>query len=162
MPIAAGLSRKLYDTLGHEDAEAMVDWMQHVETQRSELRELNDLNFARVDSRFGEARTELDARFGDLRAEMDLRFAQVDARLDAMRTELDSRFGALRAEMDLRFARVDTRFAELRDEMHTGFATLESKIDRRFADLIKWSFVFWVGSTVTLVAALAALGRLVR
>jgi hypothetical protein len=133
MPIAAKLSRTLYDTLGDEAAEAMVDWMQRVDTQRSELRELNDLSFARIDARFGEAR-----------AESELRFAE------------------LRAEIDIRFARIDTRFAELRDEMHTGFATLEAKLDQRFAELIKWSFVFWVGSTVTLVVALAAVARFAR
>jgi hypothetical protein len=126
MPIAAKLSRKLYDTLGSEAAEAMVDWMQQVETQRSELRELSDLSFARIDARFGEARAESDARFVEVLAQMDV------------------------------------RLAELRDEMHTGFATLEAKLDRRFAEVIKWSFVFWVGSTVTLVTALAALARLPR
>ena len=130
MPIAAKLSRTLYETLGREGAEAMVDWMQQVETQRSELRELNDLSFARIDARFGEAR-----------ADLDLRFARVDTRL----TEL-------RAELDLRFAHVDTRFATLEK-------TLVEHIERRFSDLIKWAFVFWVGSTVTLVVALAALAR---
>jgi hypothetical protein len=47
---------------------------------------------------------------------------------------------------------------EFRDEMHAGFARLddriagvEMKIDQRFADLLKWSFTFWVGSTLTLV-----------
>ena len=133
MPIAAKLSRTLYDTLGDEAAEAMVDWMQRVDTQRSELRELNDLSFARIDARFGEAR-----------AEMDLRFTQVDAR-----------FGEARADLDLRFARVDTRFATLEK-------TLVEHIERRFSDLIKWSFVFWVGSTVTLVVALAAVARFAR
>jgi hypothetical protein len=54
--------------------------------------------------------------------------------------------------------------AELRHEMQIGFARLEAKIDqqratletlieRRFADLMKWSFVFWVGA----VAAIAML-----
>jgi hypothetical protein len=137
MPIAATLSRTLYDTLGSEAAEAMVDWMQRVETQRSELRELSDLGFARIDARFGQAR-----------AENDLRFAQIDAR-----------FAEARAQSDL-------RFTELREEMHVGFATLEKKLvsqlEQRFSDLIKWSFVFWVGSTVTLVVALAALAGFVR
>jgi hypothetical protein len=75
----------------------MVDWMQTVETRRSELRELNDL----------------------------------------------------------RFAQVDTRFATLE-------TTLVEHIERRFSDLIKWAFVFRVGSTVTLVVALAALARFAR
>ena len=33
---------------GDEAAEAMVDWMHRVESGRAELRELNDLNFARI------------------------------------------------------------------------------------------------------------------
>lgn len=44
-------------------------------------------------------------------------------------------------------------FAELRQEMHVGFGRLEALIERRSADLIKWSFVFWVGA----VAAIAML-----
>jgi hypothetical protein len=144
MSIAAKLSRKLYDTLGSEAAEAMVDWMQQVETQRSELRELSDLSFARIDARFGEARAESDARFVEVLAQMDLRFARIDARFVEAR------------------AHTDVRLAELRDEMHTGFVMLEAKLDRRFAEVIKWSFVFWVGSTVTLVTALAALARFPR
>ena len=144
MPIAAKLSRTLFDTLGREAAEAMVDWMQRVETQRSELRELNDLSFARIDARFGEARAESELRFAEARADLDLRFARVD-----------TRFTELRAELDLRFAQVDTRFATLEK-------TLVEHIERRFSDLIKWAFVFWVGSTVTLVVALAALARFAR
>ena len=151
MSIVAKLSRKLYDTLGSEAAEAMVDWMQQVETQRSELRELSDLSFARIDARFGETLAQIDLRFAEARAQTDVRFAQVDAR-----------FGEALAQNDLRFARIDVRFVEIRDEMHTGFATLEAKLDRRFAELIKWSFAFWIGSTVTLVVALAALARLPR
>lgn len=42
-------------------------------------------------------------------------------------------------------------FAELRQEMHAGFARLES-------NLLKWSFVFWVGA----VAAIAALAGVLR
>jgi hypothetical protein len=130
MTIAAKLSRKLYETFGHKAAEDMVDWMRQVENQRAELRELNDLSSARIDSRFGEFSAEVRAGF-----------ARVD---EAMGTG---------------FARIDARFAEFRAETHVGLAQLETKLERRFSDLMKWSFVFWVGSTVTLVVALAALRR---
>jgi len=30
--------------------------------------------------------------------------------------------------------------------MQVGFATLETRFERRISDLIKWSFVFWVGA----------------
>ena len=53
----------------------------------------------------------------------------------------------LRHEMQLGFSKVDIRFAEL-----------EKAIEQRAADLIKWSFVFWVGA----VAAIALLARALR
>lgn len=65
--------------------------------------------------------------------------------------ESDNRFDALRADV-----------AELRHEMRSGFDTLEARIDARIArstaDLLKWSFVFWVGA-VTAIAALAGVLR---
>lgn len=44
--------------------------------------------------------------------------------------------------------------AELRHEMQVGFARLEATIERRAADLMKWSFVFWVGAVIS-IAVLA-------
>ena len=48
--------------------------------------------------------------------------------------------------------------AELRHSMDQGFARLETLIERRSADLIKWSFVFWV----TAVGAIAALAGVLK
>jgi len=56
-------------------------------------------------------------------------------------------------------------FAELRQEMQAGFAQLRheiqllhTKLEQRSADLIKWSFVFWVGA----VGAIAVLAGVLR
>ena len=57
----------------------------------------------------------------------------------------------LRHDMDKRFAAVESR-------MDQGFARLETLIERRSADLIKWSFVFWV----TAVGAIAALAGVLK
>jgi len=46
--------------------------------------------------------------------------------------------------------------AELRHEMQVGFSRMETAIERCKADLMKWSFVFWVGA-VTSIAILAKL-----
>jgi len=69
-----------------------------------------------------------------------------------------SDFGELRETM-----RAD--IAELRQEMQVGFAKmheemarLETRFERRFGDLIKWSFVFWVGA----VGAIAILAGVLR
>ena len=69
--------------------------------------------------------------------------------------------------VDAQGAEVATRadVAELRQEMKVGFAELrqemahlEARLERRIADLIKWSFVFWVGA----VGAIAMLAGVLR
>jgi hypothetical protein len=71
----------------------------------------------------------------------------------------------LRQEMQSGFARSDTKLVEFHEEMRVGFselrqemAHLETRLERRIADLIKWSFVFWVGA----VGAIAALAGVLR
>jgi hypothetical protein len=53
-------------------------------------------------------------------------------------------------------ARLEQRIAELRGELrtefHTGLAALETK-------LIRWMFVFWAGSTLTILGTMLALLR---
>jgi hypothetical protein len=78
MPITAVLSRTLYEALGDEAAADLVDWMQTVDTHRSELRELNELNYARLDWRFN----AMDARFDAIE------LAAVDAKIDRRLADL--------------------------------------------------------------------------
>lgn len=75
MPVTAKLSRKFYERFGDELTNELVEWFNQVDaTYRSDLRELNDLNFARFDAKLGERLAGLDAkwerRVGDLRAEL--------------------------------------------------------------------------------------------
>ena len=148
----------LHEALSQEGAEAMVDWMQNVETQRLELRELNDLSFARIDARFAQARAEyreeLLASFGAFRGE----FGTLRGEFESLRSDfaaLRGDFGELRRD----FATARNEVGLFREDMHVGLSRLETRLERRISDLMKWSFVFWVGSTVTLVVALAAIGR---
>jgi hypothetical protein len=113
MPITAVLSRTLHESLGDEAAADLVDWMQQMDTHRLEL----DLQYARIDGRFNEARHATESAFGE------------------MRNEFRSELTALRTEMRDGFA--DVRVAS---------AGLEARMERRFADLLKWSFVFWCGT----------------
>ncbi|HWP38458.1 MAG TPA: hypothetical protein VNL18_12990 [Gemmatimonadales bacterium] len=162
MTISAKLSRRLYETLGDDAAGDMVDWMQRIDTQRAELRELNELNFARFDDRFArmdERFVRIDQQF----ARIDERFARIDerfAQIDERFAQIDERF----AQIDERFARIDERltgideqFARMRQDMELSFARLETRIERRTADIMKWSLAFWIGSVVTLVGALRLL-----
>ena len=51
MPVTARLSKRFYDVFGEEIATELVDWFNAVDaTYRADLRELNELNFARFDA----------------------------------------------------------------------------------------------------------------
>jgi hypothetical protein len=123
-----------YGSLGDEAAEDLVNWMQQVDAQRAELRELNESNFSRMDARLAGMATQAD--LAELRQEIKAGFARSDTTLAALHEEM--RVG----------------FAELRQEM----ARLETRLERRIGDLIKWSFVFWVGA----VGAIAMLAGVLR
>ncbi len=61
----------------------------------------------------------------------------------------------LRELNELNYARFEARLAQLEA---TIVGRLEAKIEQRTADLMKWSFLFWVGA----VAAIAALAGVLR
>jgi hypothetical protein len=75
VPVTAKLSKRFYDVLGEDVANELVDWFNAVDlTYRADLRELNELNFARFDAkleqRLAELRAELREDVGRLREDM--------------------------------------------------------------------------------------------
>ena len=75
MPVTAKLSRKLYDKLGEDVANELVDWFNAVDaTYRADLRELNELNFSRFDAKLEQRLAQADAkwerRIAELRTEL--------------------------------------------------------------------------------------------
>src|ERR1041384_335260 len=110
MPVTVKLSRKFYETFGDEIAAELVEWFNQVDaTYRGDLRELNELNFSRLD------------------AKSEQRVAVLDSKIEQRVAELG---------------------AQLRREM----------ADQR-ADLIKWMFIFWVGTVVPLAGLILALHK---
>jgi uncharacterized protein (DUF885 family) len=95
-------------------------------TYRSELRELNDQNFAKFAAL-------LEQRVGEVRSEMEAGFARADALLE-------QRIAEVKAELR-------TEFSEARTEVRSNIAALR-------ADLIKWMFLFWAGTALTVVGLL--------
>jgi len=105
MPVTAKLSRKFYEALGDDVTNELVDWLNQVDmAYRSELRELNEINFARFDARLEHRIVESEARL----------------RQDILKqgTDLSTRMEAIRA------------------------------------DLIKWMFLFCIGSALTVIGFL--------
>ena len=101
MPVTAKLSLLFYEKLGEQVATELVDWFNSVDaTYRADLRELNELNFARFDAK-------LEQRVAELRSDFEQRFAGFDAKLEQRLAELRAEFrsalshelGRLRAEL---------------------------------------------------------------
>ena len=64
VPVTARLSRRFYEKFGDEIVNELVDWLNQVDTTyRSELREQNEMNFARFDAK-------LEQRLAELKAEL--------------------------------------------------------------------------------------------
>lgn len=124
MPVTAKLSRKFYETLGDDVANELVEWFNLVDaTYRSNLKELNELNFARFDAK-------VEQRFAEADAKWERRLAQLEAKWE-------QRFGRLETQWE-------QRFVQLESGMARGFA-------EQRADLLRWMFVYWGGSVVTTV-----------
>jgi hypothetical protein len=85
MPVTARLSRNFYDRLGDDIANELVDWFNSVDsTYRQDLRELNELNYARFDAKVGQ-------RFAESEARLEQRFAASDAKWERRFTETETR-----------------------------------------------------------------------
>ena len=101
MPVTAKLSLKFYEKLGEDVANELVEWINSVDaTYRADLRELNELNFARFDAKLEQRLAEFGA---DLRTEMERRFTRVDARFETLEARLvqllESCIGAVKHDM---------------------------------------------------------------
>src|SRR6266516_4605713 len=92
---------------------------------------------------------EAGAEFMAWMHHVDARVADVVTRGDLaeMRESMRADLAELRQEVQVGFAK-----------MHEEMARLETRFERRFGDLIKWSFVCWVGA----VGAIAMLAGVVR
>jgi len=147
MPVTARLSLRFYEKLGEEVANELVEWFNSVDaTYRADLRELNELNFARFDAK-------VDQRIGVLEARVDQRIGMLEAKLEHRLAE----FGAdLRMEMERRFAQVDARFETLEARL---VQRLESRIGDVKHEMLRWMLASWSTMMLVLLGTLFAVLR---
>jgi vacuolar-type H+-ATPase subunit I/STV1 len=130
VPVTARLSKRFYDVLGEDVANELVDWFNAVDlTYRADLRELNELNFARFDAK-------LEQRMAELRAELRQEIAE-------LRAELRTEIAKLRTELR-------TELAGLRVEFRTDLHQVRT-------ELLRWMFGFWVTTLLGIAGLLIAL-----
>jgi hypothetical protein len=68
MPVTAKLSKQFYDRLGEAVTNELVDWFNQVDAAyKSDLKEINELNYARFEAKLEQRLAELR---GELRADI--------------------------------------------------------------------------------------------
>ncbi len=118
MPVTARLSKAFYDRLGEEIAHELVEWFNQVDaTYRSDLRELNELNFQRFDAR------------------MEQRIAASERSLEQRMTALEA---TLERDMHALETRLDRRMSALEANLGQRMVGLEATLERRFGEQTRW------------------------
>lgn len=93
MPLTVKFSEQFYRKLGHEAVDELVNWFNQADaTYRGDLRELNELNFARFDAKLEQRLTQLDAK-------LEQRATQLDAKLEQRLTQVEERLGRRMADL---------------------------------------------------------------
>jgi hypothetical protein len=81
-----------------------------------------------------------------------------------LREEMAAQHGRLTVQIAESAAVLRTEMAEretrLRGDMKDGYASLRLEIATGRADLIKWSFLFWVGQVITVAGLVGVMLRL--
>ncbi|HMH81326.1 MAG TPA: hypothetical protein VK531_00535 [Gemmatimonadales bacterium] len=80
--MTAKLSRKFYEKFGDDITNELVEWFNTVDaTYRTDLRELNELNFGRFDAKLEQRIAQLDAKLEALESRLETRMAAFEARI---------------------------------------------------------------------------------
>ena len=146
MPVTARLSKKFYDQLGEDIAAELVDWFNQVDaTYRSDLREVNELNFARFDAK-------LEQRLAEFELKLERRFAafelKVERRFAAFESKVEHRFAAFESKVEHRFAAFEARLTQLEKTVAEGFAAVDGKIATAVGaardSLLRWMIGLWI------------------
>ena len=143
MPVTAKLSQRFYERLGDEIANELVDWFNQVDASyKTDLRELNELNFARFDAkleqRLAESRAEMTAKFDGLRND-------VTAKFDGLRNDVNSKFDGLRND-------VNSKFDDLRNDVNSRIGGLETLLERSLKEQTRFYFLAWAVLLVSNIA----------
>lgn len=155
MPVTAKLSSRFYEKLGDDVTNELVTWLNAVDAEfRNELREANDRNWSQLRARLeaqsirltaefrgglAELRTEMQAGFADLRTELRTGLAEGQTGLAGLRTEMQTGFANLRTELRTGLA-----------EGQTGLANLRVEIHQEATRQLRWNFLFWVMTVLTI------------
>ena len=133
MPVTARLSGKFYERFGDDIANELVEWFNAVDsTYQTQLKEVNDLNWARMQARFDAFDARMDAIEARISGRMDDFEARINGRMDAFEAHISGRMDAFEAH-------IEARLQKFRSEM------------------LLWMFAFWSATVIPIIGVMLAL-----
>jgi DNA anti-recombination protein RmuC len=153
MPVTAKLSRLFYERLGEEVANELVNWFNTVDASyRADLRELNELNFARFDAkleqRMAESEAKLEQRMAASEARLEQRMAASDARFEQRVAALHARIDRLRHALE---ARIDGVRHELNAKIDGLSRDVHVTIERGLKEQTRFLFLAWAALLIPII-----------
>lgn len=134
VPVTARLSKLFHERFGDEIADEVVNWFNALDSDsRSDLREINELNFARFD------------------AKLEQRFAEQDARIDRRFAEIEMKFDKRCSEIEMKF---DMRCSEIEAKVDMRCSAIEARLAEAIKDQTRWMFVAWTALLIPLIVLL--------
>ena len=128
----------------------------------------------RLGEESGALRLEMATGFGALRQEMGQMQAELHDKMGQMQLETATGFAAVRQDMGQMRADVRDEIGQVRTALHDEIGKVRAELHEHIAglrgdfrgelatarvDLIKWSFVFWIGQLVALSSVMALMLR---
>ena len=160
MPVTAKLSREFYDRFGDEVANELVELLNRVDSEyRSELRQQNELNFARFDAKLEQRVVELaakmDRRFAETGATVDKRFADLEAKMDkglaGLDAKIDKGLSGLDAKIDKGLSGLDAKIEKGLSGVREDMAKLEASVQRGLLMQSRWMLAGWAAVMIAIL-----------
>jgi hypothetical protein len=146
MAIPKRVSESLRRALGGEAAEDFVTWIDNVDTMRSDLSAMK-AEVTALRGEFGEFRESIRADFAEFRHGVDKSIGDMREDIAEFKHGVDKSIGDMREDI-----------AGFKRDVDKSISGVREEIARSHAELMRWSFVFWVGA----VAAMAVLAGVLR
>jgi hypothetical protein len=85
----------------------------------------------------------------EFRELFEANFGRVEARIGGLEATMDARLNGLETRLDTRIRGVEARMSDLEVRL---MARMDTKIEALKSELLKWMFLFWVGTMGTVLA----------
>ncbi|MBF0538634.1 MAG: hypothetical protein HQL03_10325 [Nitrospirae bacterium] len=145
MPKTIELYNLLKDKLGEEATVAVIDAFDEVTERAKNEVVTKDYFELRLTEETGKLRFEINK----LRTDLDARISHQDTKIDKLRTDLDAKISHQDTKIDKLRTDLEAKIDKLRTDLE---AKIDVKLSETKIEILKWTFLFWIGQLAAMVA----------